>query len=424
MYAKRFTGIFGDAWPSMARYCKIFLPILVVYLIIFTLSGIKSETVLYFSYAEQMVSGNIPYSDFAAEYPPFAMLLILVPRFFSWDPLSYQVAFSVLMFLFMLAGAYFVYRICENYTDRPGRCVDVYLLFSLILIDFVLDRYDATPMVMALAALYLLLKGKEDLGWILLALAAMTKLYPALLAPVVMIWMIRRGRTRDAVRGLAICAIVCVVCMLPFIIADPGTAFSFLTYYAERGLQTESVAASFVMVLSELGLTEITYMFEYGSDNIYGALPELLEDVMMPLLAIVLLAVYAVFYRITGRDGGDGRKGVLMACFAVTLTFILVNKVLSSQYLVWIIPYMVMLFAILPADRWKLSGWVFIAAVALTQLNMVVNYALRTGAEFSAVGVLIIFVRNILLLWLPYLLIKTMLNGRRGQDVTSAEEIG
>ncbi len=413
MYAKRFTGMFGDAWPSMARYCKIFLPVLVVYLIIFTLSGIKSETVLYFSYAEQMVSGNMPYSDFAAEYPPFAMLLILVPRFFSWDPLSYQVAFSVLMFLFMLAGAYFVYMICEDYTDRPGRCVDVYLLFSLILIDFVLDRYDAAPMVMALAALYLLLKGKEDLGWILLALAAMTKLYPALLAPVVMIWIIRRGRIRDAARGLVICAIVCVVCMLPFIIADPGTAFSFLTYHAERGLQTESVVASFIMVLSELGLTEITYMFEYGSDNIYGALPDLLDGAMMPLLAVVLVAVYVVFYRITGRENGDGRRTVLMACFAVTLAFMVVNKVLSSQYLVWIIPYMVMLFAMLPADRWKVSGWIFIAAVALTQLNMVVNYALRTGTDFSTVGVMIIFLRNLLLLWLSWKLIKNAVKSIR-----------
>ncbi len=406
--------VFGDAWPGMVRFSAVFLAAAVVYYIIFVLSGITSETVLYFGYAEAMVSGQMPYSGFDAEYPPMGMALILIPRLFSFNELSYQIAFGVMMFLFLLAGAYFVHGICSEFSPRPARCVDLYLLFCLILIDFVLDRYDAAPMVMALGGLYFLLKGRDGVGWVLIALGTMAKLYPAILAPILMIWMIRRGRTGDAAKGLGICMAVCMVCMLPFLIAEPSTAFSFMGYHAERGLQVESVTAGFIMVLSELGLTDITFMFEYGSDNIYGSLPEAAADLMIPLLAVALIIIYAVFYAILGKKEGECHGTVITACFAVTLAFMVLNKVLSSQYLVWIIPYAVMLWAMLPASAGKRASWMFILAVGLTQLNMVVNYALRTGSDFSAVGIMVIFLRNIVLLWFAWKLIERGIGSLRG----------
>ena len=108
--------VFGDAWPCMVRFSAVFLAAAVVYYVIFVLSGITSETVLYFGYAEAMVSGQMPYSGFDAEYPPMGMALILIPRLFSFNELSYQIAFGIMMFLFLLAGAYFVQGICSEFS--------------------------------------------------------------------------------------------------------------------------------------------------------------------------------------------------------------------------------------------------------------------------------------------------------------------
>ena len=64
----------------MVKFTKIFLIAAVIFYAAFRFSGIDSEVgTLYFSYAEAMVSGRMPYSGFDAEYPPFAMVLILLP---------------------------------------------------------------------------------------------------------------------------------------------------------------------------------------------------------------------------------------------------------------------------------------------------------------------------------------------------------
>ena len=332
------TGRFGDAWPQMAKFAKIYGILMVGYYIVFYLSGITSETTLYYGYADRMFHGEMPYSDFDAEYPPLSLLLILIPRLLSFNELSYQIVFGIMAYLSLIAATYFIYRIAERYTNRPSRYTDVFLILCVIFVDFILDRYDVFPMVLTVAAVYFFISGRRNAAWVAVAAGTMIKLYPALLAPVFLIHLISRKEYSEAVKGVGICVAIGIVCMLPFVIADPETALMFITYHADRGMQVESIVSSFIMFLSLFGLTEITYYFGSGSDNIAGALPDACADIMLPLMAVAMIAAYAAYaytlkkYREQGRT--DVMPPLMMTCFMVIFIFMTVNKVTgAAQYL-------------------------------------------------------------------------------------------
>ena len=399
------------ARKSMVKFTKVFVVAAIIFYAAFRLSGIDSEVgTLYFRYAEAMASGKMPYSGFDAEYPPFAMLIIFLPRLISFSSFTYQIAFGIEAYLFLLAGVYWTYRIAERYTDKPGRIADLYIVFTVILLDFVLDRYDVFPMVMLLGSIYFFTRERYTASWIMLALGTVTKLYPALAAPVFLIYLLRRRRYDLAAKGVGICLVIGIACMVPFFIADPDTALMFLTYHMDRGLQTEAPVSSVFMLLGNLGLMDVSYVFNYGSDNIYGPVPDAVAKLMMPLMVILVLALY-VYYAFLGKKEGaieDCMPRLILVVFGAVMVFMLVNKVLSSQYLVWMVPFVALLILLSEKDDRKRAMYVFAASVVLTQLNLIVNYAFRdAGEEFSLLGIIILLSRNVLLFVLVYYLAKS-----------------
>lgn len=408
---------------SIFKFTEIFAFVAVIFYTAFKFSGIDSEVgTLYFRYAEQMVSFKMPYSDFAAEYPPFAMVIILIPRLFSFDSFTYQIAFGVLVFVFLLAGLYWTYRMAERFTDRPGRAADYYIVFTLILIDFVLDRYDVFPMIMLIGSLYFFSKEKYAASWVMLAFGTITKLYPALAAPIYLIYFIKRKQYDQAVKGVGICLVIGIASLVPFFIADPETALSFLTYHMDRGLQTEAPVSTVLMLLGNLGVIDVSYIFNYGSDNIYGDVPDAIAGVMMPLMAVCIAAVY-VLYAVRSKDGREPFADIHYAAFAAIMAFMLVNKVLSSQYLIWIIGFMAIMMFTVAKEKRNGTGWLYIVIVALTQINLVVNYAFRdAGEEFTLIGILILLVRNVLLIYLAYLVVKGLLDGAAPKGEVAGDE--
>ncbi|MBP5394646.1 MAG: GtrA family protein [Candidatus Methanomethylophilaceae archaeon] len=404
-----YSGLPEGLRKGFVKFTIIFTVAAVIFYVAFYLSDIDSEVgTLYFDYASEMLEGHMPYSDFKAEYPPMAMLLILIPGLITESSFTYQIIFAIEVYTFLMFGLYWTYRIAEKYTDKPGRISDLYIVFTIILLDFVLDRYDIFPMVLLIGAVYFFTREKYDLAWIILALGVVTKLYPAVAAPVFLIYLLVRKDYKSAGRGILICAIIGILSILPFLIADPGTAFSFLTYHMDRGLQTESPVASVIMLLGHFDLVDISYVFSYGSDNIAGDLPDAIAKLMVPIMIVCMLALYVFYLMKTRRStGGDGMPAVILVSFLAVMIFMLANKVLSSQYLVWMIPFSALLVMFAGHCDGRIAMWLFAACVVLTQLNLIVNYAFRdAGEEFGLPGILIILFRNVLLFVLTYYIVK------------------
>ena len=397
---------------QIRKFNIIFVIAAAIFYTAFQLSGIASEVgTLYFRYAEAMVDMKMPYSGFDAEYPPFAMLLILIPRLFSFSSFTYQIAFGVEVYLFLLAGLICVHRMASYYTDRPSVYSNLYIVLCIILLDFILDRYDVLPMIMCVMALYFVRTDRLNLAWVMIALGTVTKLYPALLAPVLLIYLISKRDYSSALKGIAICLAIGCASMLPFLIADPESMFMFLTYHMDRGMQTEAIVSSFLMLFGYFGMVDIGYAFSYGSDNITGSVPDTIAGGILYITIIMILVTYAAYaYMINRREEKDMFPLFSMTCFLTVMLFMLIGKVLSSQYLVWIIPFVVIAAVLLSEGAYGRSVRVFVGSIVLTQANMIVNYAFRdAGDPFSLPGILILVVRNVLLLVLLWVIVRYLI---------------
>jgi len=429
---KLFADVNEELRKQIKKFTIIFLIVAIIFFAIVQTFDLPSEVSgLYFEYAEKMASLQMPYSDFPAEYPPLAMLLIFIPRLFSFSPFTYEIAFGVMVYIALLAGLICTYKLADMYSDKPRRYTDLYIILCMCFFEFIMDRYDIFPTMICLFALYFFKTNRMNLAWVMIAIGTMTKLFPALLAPVFLIYLCMNGRGRDALKGVGICVAIGIASMLPFFISDPETMFMFLTYHMDRGMQTESLVSSFLMLFDKIGIIDIGYQFNYGSDHIYGPVPDAIAGVMLYIMIVLIVATYIMYGTIVHKiEEKDAFLGIILASFVVVMLFILVNKVLSSQYIIWMIPFVVIACAIMDPVWEKRTEIMFACALALTQLAFAVNmgsFAPSIGGRIDAtspyptLGILLLVIRNITLVALLGYMTKGLLSlGHPGSGVEIA----
>ena len=98
------------------------------------------------------------------------------------------------------------------------------------------------------------------------------------------------------------------------------------------------------------------------------------------------------------------KRDIFLACFAQTFTFVMMNKVVTSQYFMW---YLFFLPLILPnnrliQDRWKLGVFLIVCWIASQAFWLFFAYSLEHLGENTFrelwVGSLFFFVSNSLIL--------------------------
>ena len=139
-------------------------------------------------------------------------------------------------------------------------------------------------------------------------------------------------------------------------------------------------------------------------------------------MAATLLITYVAYWHISEKISEEYSYQVLTAvCLVAVMIFMLVNKVLSSQYIIWMIPFITVL-AMSMKPAWKrMSICAFVVSIALTQINLIVNYAMRgAGEPLSTFGISVVLIRNLLLSTMLVLLFRAAL---RPGDVFSDGEI-
>jgi uncharacterized membrane protein len=294
----------------------------------------------------------VPYRDFFMEYPPGALAAFLPPTAFGSS--HYNAAFKCLMALCGVATLLLVACVLVRLgvaTTRLWAAVLLFALSPLALGPISLNTYDAWPALLTLAAFALLLSGRDKAAFALLGAAFAAKVYPVVLVPpaVIFVW---RMRGRDvALRSLAAFAAVAALFVVPFLVLGPhGLAESFRAQ-AARSLQVESLGGSLLAVADRLGLYSATVVHRTGhaiSYDLVGSLPETLAALSSIAQALAVVAVAWLYLR--GRD--DPRR--LAVAFAAAIAgFLACTRFFSPQYLVWLIPFVLLL---------EPAAWVLAAA--------------------------------------------------------------
>ena len=339
-----------------------------------------SDTVIYFDYATRMARGFRPYRDFSVEYPPLAVPLFRLPGHTD-DLRGYMSAFSAVMEVATAAAAAVTAAAAALlWRDRwrpylAGAAFAVAVTFTGALIA---NRYDA---VVALdVALFLLFLAKRwySAAAVVIGLGFALKLTPVILLPLVFLldprlpWIALRA------------AYFAVAAFLPFVPylahGTKGLEYVF-TYHLERPLQIESVLTTPFWIGRLTDGLVLQVGSDYGSQflivtnphaswwALHGLLtPDRMKNASGWLTVAALTAVYVLAWR-RRETLRTSPNLVPVAVLGLILAFMAFGKVLSPQFLIWMIPAV----ALVVIER-RVLGALCLAALFLTQLMFPFHY--------------------------------------------------
>ncbi|MEU0006371.1 glycosyltransferase family 87 protein [Streptomyces sp. NPDC006314] len=273
-------------------------------------------SVIYRGWYEVLRHGTFPLDDVTWQYPPAAALAILSPAALPF--LSYAHAFFVLAFLTDLA----VLALLRYPGGRPGRSLRgawVWVAGVPLLGPTVYARYDVMVTAVAVAALLAGARYPRLMGT-LTAFGALLKVWPALL----LVGGVRRRAWASAVVTAAGLAAL-------FALSMPGS-FAFLTFQRDRGTEVESLGSLVFHVARHFGWHG-EVLLNYGSIEFLG--PQVAQ-VSTAALALTGVAFgWLLLWRL--RATRFAPHTLADAAFTAVLLFTVTSRVISPQYLVWLI---------------------------------------------------------------------------------------
>ena len=394
----------------------LFLVACIGYLVAVHFLNIETEVMRdrFWKNAEPLFNGEVPVVP-VMEYPPFALVFFAIPRLFADTPWGYNVAYVAEVLVFMVVGLLLVSKLAERMGHDQKKAMLVYAILMLLMLEFVVDRYDIFPAILTLASFYMFASKRHGCACLLLAVGAMTKLYPAVLFPLYLLYLAYGRQWRDAAVSCAAFLGTCVLIVGVAWLINPELITNFLSYHTDRPLQIESVPASVVYLLSMFGLTDVWIQpfadpDSFGSDNLMGSLPDAVASVMMPLMVVLILAVYA-YYAVLRHRGvrDDDLRLIGLAAVAVLMLFMVANKVFSSQYLIWAIAPIAFVVASRDTGFERRLLWLSVLVLVLTQANFAYNAGYLGGGEnINDLGMMVILARNVLAVWLTCMVLGGM----------------
>jgi hypothetical protein len=366
----------------------------------------SNDLALYRLAGESILRGEVPYRDFFIEYPPGSLPAFVPPALFSAGQAGFIGLFSLEMALALavtlLLTALGAHRLRGSRAWIPPAVT--FALAALILYPVAVTRYDAVVALSLGSAVFFASLGGRYLpvAYASLGFGAAAKFVPAL--AVLPLTLTRRG----AARGLAVFLAVAALFFVPFALLGGRGLTQSIAYQSGRGLQVESFAASVMMFLRFAD----GVVFDHGAFEVLG------EGVgvaisFSPVFTLLLLAVTGfVMWREFRRDGGLAVGSFPRHAAALILAFMLGSRVLSPQYMIWLLP-------LVPLGAGGLTGVVvcvlFLAACSATTLVFPVHYG--DLLSFRYPGPELLLARNLLLvaLWVT-MLVPPSLGGEKSSS--------
>ncbi|GHD83984.1 glycosyltransferase 87 family protein [Streptomyces naganishii] len=336
-------------------------------------------SVIYRDWYEVLRHGSFPVGDVSWQYPPGAALAILAPAALPF--LGYATAFAVLALLADLAVLCLLL-----YGGRgPGRPLHGAWFWTAgapLLGPTLYARYDVMVTAVAVAALLAGLRRPRLFG-ALAGFGAMLKVWPLLL--------LAGARGRAGRRAWAAAAATVAASASAAALTVPG-ALSFLTAQRDRGTEVESLGALVVHVARHFGWSG-QVLLHYGSVEFVGPYVGLVSGAALALTGVAF--GWLALWWLRARRSPPGAAGLADAAFTAVLLFTTTSRVISPQYLVWLVGLGAVCLCF-PGSRMRLPAWLVAAAAPVTVLEFPVFFVDVVASD--RLGIALLLVRNGLLL--------------------------
>ncbi|HEY8726329.1 MAG TPA: glycosyltransferase 87 family protein, partial [Gaiellaceae bacterium] len=346
------------------------------------------------------------YRDFAVEYPPGALPVFALPGLAEPGrnqevSTGFRRSFETLMWLCgaaALAAMAVILRTLRRSTVNVWAALFLAAIAPLLLGSVILSRFDLWPAALVAAALAALVSGRLRLGHALLGLGVAAKLYPAVFVPLGVAFVWRRAGRREALTCLALGLGVVAAVFAPFVILSPGGVWQSLSVQLTRPLQVESLGSALLLVGHHVFGVGVTGETSHGSQNLAGSAADWLALLSTVLQAGVLIWIWAAFAR--GR--GDA-EALVRSTAAALCAFIAFGKVLSPQFMIWLIPIVPLVRGRRGLGASALLG----VALVLTQIWFPFRY-FRLSLNFEAGLSWVLLARDLTLVALVAMLVVTL----------------
>jgi hypothetical protein len=356
---------------SIGRTRRVFLGIalLAVFMAVLRRAELAGDPGIYMSRMALLFDGQIPYIDFFFEHfplaiPPMALAWLLGGAF---DPLIYTCLFALMMAACLGWTLVFVERTGEGLvvTDPGVR----WLAIAGPLFPIVLFRSDPFPVLLAAAAFYAMVFGRERMTIVMETAGILTKGWPVVLAAPEW-WRGRRGRAM----GLAGLALVVGVLLINL----PG--FSQARQFS--GIHSET----FIGAIYTLSRIRMGFGLELINDA--GA-----TYVSVPVWAAILnlsLGVALLVTALIRARGAFSWTRAVRLLSAATIALLVGSPLLSPQFILWPTPFLA-----LDTDK-AIRG----VAIAVSSLTLIYMLGWNSGFEGDLWWVGVVNLRNVALLLL------------------------
>ena len=352
--------------------------------------------------------GQIPH-DTEWQYPPLLAPILVFPEWLSHTfGIHYLTGFTARTFL---ADCVITSMLLWTATRRDTWSGPWYWILGVPLLGpIVFGRYDVFPALCVVVALALLGKGLplimadgsrgrqlNDRRWVagvLIGFGAAIKIWPGL----AIFGMPRSKRGWETIATVA-ASVVGTIATLSFFFS--GT-LSFVGNQGGRGIEIESVWGIPFVLGKRLHLEHVvTNKVIYGSYQITPDGHGLISYLVSATYYVALLSLVASFALLAYWWWRKTWRPAVMAdaTFVATLLFIVVSRVISPQYLIWLLA--VAGFCLLYKDTTqRRSAVLVLICLPLTQFEFPFDFGSFRNAQIFAV--LVVAVRNLLLLLATY----------------------
>lgn len=293
----------------------------------------------YENWGSWMTEHQVPYRDFHVEYPPGALPTFVVPvylrklagyhgTYFFW------LWFEVLIFaLLVLPGMAWALARLGASRRRLYAALCAAAVTPALLGPVAIFHFDYLPAALAVAAVAALVARRGVLACALAAAGAAVKVFPIVLIPFALFELWRHGRWRSVGKGVAAAVAVLAAALGPFLVVAPHGLAWALHRQLSRPLEIESVGSSFFTAAHELAGLHLHVVVSAASHGFAGAGPDAMASALGVATLVALAAVYVLYLRGPGTP-----ERLVLGCVAAVAAYVVLSKVFSPQYLVWLAP--------------------------------------------------------------------------------------
>lgn len=334
---------------------------------------------------------QIPYRDFLFEYPPLMLVPIVLPALFVDTSLGYVRGFALLVAITVTASLILVLRFPMREKLSHLRILSLSAVTTFLFGIILATRLDIFPAFFTLLTLYLYVSNRYRWASVILAIAVMFKAYPLVLGPIFFMDLLFQKRWKVMWKAGGVFIVTLIGINLPFLMLAPQNYLMSFGYHADRGVQLESLYASYALLRHLVSDFPVQIFFGFGSTDLWFEQCLAFKKWASSLGLITFFTIYARFTWL--RRNQRHRDALLIhTVLLLTLAFIITFKVLSAQFIIWIFP---LIFLV----REKISFWpifLYMSIVALTHLLYPIM--LSSLFQLREPTVILVIFRNFLLL--------------------------